>query len=201
MNGAVMADVTSHTRGQLNPVEVAGCDDSLTLETPAALDVLDGAQLVEIEDAPPPSAHEAALQEETETVARTRETEDDAITRSMNAISTLTLAPANLERGVRARTDFEAGDDGEVGERLLEELVANEVPIALQLQDVEGALATLLSRSITLPEVSLQALKVLRETVHVSNAVRRRIENSLGAAANLRAQRRFLATHRGRSGI
>ena len=196
-----MADGTRRRRHEIAPVEVSGSGDPLTLARPAELDAFGGARLVEINEVAPPSPHEVALHEEHEQLARTREADEESITRSMDAISTLTLAPANLERGARARTDFDASGDGEVGERLLEELVANEVPIALQLQDVEGALATLLSRSITLPEVSLQALKVLRETVLTSNAVRRRIENSLGAAANLRAQRRFLATHRGRNGI
>jgi hypothetical protein len=43
-------------------------------------------------------------------------------------------------------------------------------------------------------------LKMLRETVGVSNAIRRRMEGALGVAASLRAQRAFLRGNRGTIG-
>jgi len=71
----------------------------------------------------------------------------------------------------------------------------------MQLQDIEGALVAMLGKAVLEPEPAMQIVKVLRETVALSGAISTRMQNALGAAANLRAQRRFLANQRGRSGV
>ena len=96
---------------------------------------------------------------------------------------------------------FDQVFDADVGERLLEELTAAEVPIALQLQDIEGALTAMLGKAVLEPEAALTVAKVLKETIALSSAIRTRMANALSASANLRAQRRFLAANRGRVGV
>lgn len=113
----------------------------------------------------------------------------------------LVLSPANIARGKHVREAFETSStDSDVGERLLEELVAAEVPVALELQRIEGALTAFLGEAMLESAAALQVLKVLKETVGLSGAIRTRMQNCLSAAANLRAHRRFLAQHRGRVG-
>ncbi len=109
----------------------------------------------------------------------------------------LTISRDNIARGIAVRQAFEIGDrDSEVAERLLEEFVAGEVPIVRELQNVEGALVALLGQTLLDPALALRVANVLKETTAVSAAVRRRAETSLAAAASLRAQKAFLATHR-----
>jgi hypothetical protein len=109
----------------------------------------------------------------------------------------LALAPKSIERGLEVRRAFEhAGADSTVAEQLLEEFVAGEVPIILELQKVEGALVGLLGRTVTDPALVLKVAEVLKETVALSGAVRRRTEGTLAAVAGLRAQRAFIAAHR-----
>lgn len=126
----------------------------------------------------------------------------EAGTRAADAVANLTLSAPNLRRAQEVRVAFAAAEDeGDTGERLLEGLVAGEVGIALQLQDIEGALASLLGKTVTDPRLALEVAKVFRETAGLSNAVRRRIENSLGAVASLKAQRVLMAAQRARLGI
>lgn len=73
--------------------------------------------------------------------------------------------------------------------------------VALQLQDIEAMLVAMLGKAVLEPEPAMQIVKVLRETVALSGAIRTRMQNALGAAANLRAQRKFLANQRGRFGV
>lgn len=109
----------------------------------------------------------------------------------------LALAAKSLERGLEVRRAFEnGGSDSTVAEQLLEEFVAGEVPVVLELQKVEGALVGLLSRTVTNPALALKVAEVLKETVALSGAVRRRTEGTLAAVAGLRAQRAFIALHR-----
>lgn len=118
------------------------------------------------------------------------------------AAANLVPPQPTLDRARQVRAAFaRAGDDSDAAERLLLDLVGSETTIALQLQDVESALAVLLSRTVTDPRTALEVAKVLRETVALSNAVRRRVENSLNAAATLKAQRVLLASQRGRLGV
>jgi hypothetical protein len=174
------------------PVEASDSVDSLALAETAELETFEGARLIEHEE-------EDLSPEEDERAEGGEDGKPPAAHSAIAAID-LTLTPANLARGAEVRAEFESGNDGEVGERLLENLVAAEVPIAMQLQDIEAAVAGLLSRSLAHPEVALHAAKLLRESVAVSNAVRLRIERSIGTIASLRAQRRFLAVNRGQRG-
>lgn len=105
----------------------------------------------------------------------------------------LSLGPQYHAKAGALRDRFRHASSSEpIGEQILEELVATETPIAMALQDAEAALVALLHRTVTDPQLAVAVVKLLKETVLVSNAVRRRIENSLGAVANLRAQRDFL---------
>ena len=126
----------------------------------------------------------------------------EAGARAADAVANLTLSAPNLRRAHEVRVAFEAADDdGDIGERLLEELVSGEVGVALELQNIEGALASLLGKTVTDPRLALEVAKVFRETAGLSSAVRRRIENSLGAVATLRAQRILMSAQRARLGI
>lgn len=118
---------------------------------------------------------------------------DGAATAEARVSATLGLRPVYLAKAESLRRKFKTPDQtGTTGEQILEELVATETPIAMALQDAEAALVSLLHKTITDPNLALAVMKLLKETVTVSGAVRRRIENSLGAVANLRAQREFL---------
>ncbi len=126
---------------------------------------------------------------------------DDDSAKSSVDVSTLTLAPANLRRAQEIGGTFrQSGEDSDVGERLLEELVAGETAVAMQLMDVEAALASLLSRTVTDPKLAMEIAKVMRETVGLSGAVRRRMENSLASVATLKAQRVLMNAQRCRLG-
>jgi hypothetical protein len=159
--------------------------------------------LVEDESLEPAiSLAEEALQEHETNVERERANRSGQAKLAAAALPSLTLSSVNIERGCQVRKAFEeSGSDADVAERLLEELTAGEVPVAMQLQDIEGALVAMLGKAVLEPEPAMQIVKVLRETVALSGAIRTRMQNALGAAANLLAQRRFLANQRGRSGV
>ena len=151
---------------------------------------------------PRPSPQEEELQDDAVALERRQLQGEEQAELAAAAIPRLRLSAVNLARGQQVRKAFEdRDDDGDEGERLLEELTAAEVPIALQLQDIEGALTAMLGKAVLEPEAALQVARVLKETVALSGAVRTRMQNCLSAAANLRAQRKFLALHRGRVGV
>lgn len=102
------------------------------------------------------------------------------------------LAVSHQVRMRRAKAELARGAGTNDGERLLHELVASEVGVALQLVDVEAGLASLLSKTVADPKLAIEVAKVFRETVALSAAVRRRMEGCLSAAATLRAQRILL---------
>lgn len=121
--------------------------------------------------------------------------------RVRDAVAGLTLSAANIVRAQEVLGEFDVAEEpSEVGERLLHELVAGELAVARELQDIEGAMAALLGRTVTDPALSAAVAKSFREAVALSNAVRRRMEGSLSAAAGLRAQRLLLTAQRGRIG-
>jgi hypothetical protein len=120
--------------------------------------------------------------------------------RTAEAISKLTISPASLERARDVRQMFDAASDGDPAEGLLEQLVAGEVGIGHELQNLEGVSTALLVHTIENPALALQVARLAREIVSLSSAVRRRTENTLGAIAGLRAQRLLLAAQRGRIG-
>lgn len=115
---------------------------------------------------------------------------------------TLMISRENIQRGIEVRDAFDrAGPDSDVGARLLEEFVAGEVPIVRELQNVEGALGALLGRTVMGADLhlALKVAEVLRETVALSSAVRKRAETSLAAVAGLRAQRAFISSNHQRT--
>jgi hypothetical protein len=126
----------------------------------------------------------------------------EAGTHSIVDIANLKLAPANLNRAHEVRLAFDRADEEcAVGEGLLRELVAGETAVALELQNVEAAVVVLLRNAITDPAMAAAVSKTLRDVVSVSTSIRKRMENSLGAAENLKAQRRFLRAQRDRTGV
>ncbi len=128
---------------------------------------------------------------------RTQTGKQDAID-----IGNLKLSSANLHRAHEVRLAFDrAEEDCAVGEGLLRELVAGETAVALELQDVEAAVVVLLRNTITDPTTAAAVTRTLRDIVTVGTSIRKRMENSLGAAENLKAQRRFLCAQRGRVGV
>ena len=115
-----------------------------------------------------------------------------------DAIANLTLSEPNLRRAHEVCAEFDAAEDlSVVGEKVLCELVGGEVAVAMQLRDIEAAMAALLSKTITDPEMTVAVCKGLKETIGLSTAIRRRMENSLSAAASLKAQRILLTAQRG----
>ncbi len=114
----------------------------------------------------------------------------------------LALPAHYLAHGRELRDEFDrAAPQAAVGERLLEHLAAAEVPIALALVDAEAALVALLHKTLCDPTVATELARLLKETIGLSGAVRRRIESSLSAAAGLRAQRQYLAASGGIRGV
>jgi hypothetical protein len=156
--------------------------------------------LVDADEAAPADAHE--LMTPVGALALERIRGDEAGAHPVVDIANLKLAPANLNRAHEVRRAFDRADeDCAVGEGLLRELVAGETAVALELQDVEAAVVVLLRNAITDPAMAAAVSKTLRDVVAVSTSVRKRMENSLGAAENLKAQRRFLSAQRGRIGV
>lgn len=80
-------------------------------------------------------------------------------------------------------------------ERILHELVAKQLPIALMLHELEEQLVARMLTLMDNPQLVLAVAKILRETVTMSSAMSKRIQAILSTAASLRAQRRFLAVH------
>lgn len=84
---------------------------------------------------------------------------------------------------------------GAADERILHELVAKQLPIALMLHDLEEQLATRMLNLMDDPRLALAIAKVLRETAVMASAMSKRVQATLSTAASLRAQRRFLTLH------
>lgn len=100
------------------------------------------------------------------------------------------------KRGDEARRALdEAAPSAAADERILHELVAKQLPVALMLHDLEAQLAVRLGLVIDDPKLALAVAKTLRETIAMASAMSKRIQSTLSTAATLRAQRRFLALH------
>ena len=147
------------------------------------------------------SPQDAQQQEEQAEREQKEREKDEQMQRAADVLPMLRLTDVNLQRGREVQEAFlEAGPDGDEAERLLLELVAGEVPVILQLRDLEAATAALACRTMTNPELTPAVLKVARETTAWLTAVRKRAETTMGVIADLRAQRRFLAAHRTKRG-
>lgn len=100
------------------------------------------------------------------------------------------------QRGEEARRALDAAaPDSGPDERLLHELVARQLPLVLQLHEIEEQLATRLGLVMDDPKLAVVVVRVLRETVAIASATSKRIQSTLTAASALRAQRRFLVLH------
>jgi len=82
-------------------------------------------------------------------------------------------------------------------ERLLAELAAGEVPLARQLLDIQKNMAQRLAQLVDHPAQALMLTRVLQQVVGLSTVVTKRVQATLGASANLRAQRRFISLRGG----
>ena len=162
----------------------------------ALLEALQSGELtcVEREDlAPEPPASLAVKPAPTEEMSRSPE--------PSLAAPGFRLPDAYLAEAKKLRASFEAAEvDAAPGERLIEELIAGETAIARSLADSEAALASILQHCLTNPKLAVEVTKTLREVSGLSTAIRRRIEHSLRAVADLRAQRKFLQG-RSRNGV
>ena len=85
-------------------------------------------------------------------------------------------------------------------ERLLVDVIAQEMPLVSILEKAQLDLAKRLLPHMDNPRATLQAAKVLREVVVTSNAITKRVEHLLGSLATLRSQRRMIEQHRGYNG-
>ena len=101
-----------------------------------------------------------------------------------------------LERGRAARRALDdASPEAAADERILHELVAKQLPVALMLHDLEEQLAVRMLAIMDNPQLVLALAKILRDTSVIASSMSKRIQASLSTAASLRAQRRFLALH------
>lgn len=101
-----------------------------------------------------------------------------------------------LERGHAARRALdEVSPDAAADERILHELVAKQLPVALMLHDLEEQLAVRMLTLMDNPQLVLAVAKILRDTSTIASSMSKRIQAILSTAATLRAQRRFLALH------
>lgn len=105
----------------------------------------------------------------------------------------LAIDPHVSGRGTAARQALdESSPDAAADERILHELVAKQLPIALMLHDIEEQLAMRILNLMDDPRLALAIAKVLHETSILASATTKRIQSTLSTAASLRAQRRFL---------
>ena len=106
----------------------------------------------------------------------------------------LPLNPVFLARAKTTRQELDvASPNAGRDERLLHELISEEIAIASALLEAEVQLSERLLLLIDNPKLLVHITKTLKDVVHLRNSVTRRIEGALGVASNLRAQRRFLA--------
>jgi hypothetical protein len=104
----------------------------------------------------------------------------------------LGLDPAYVERGKAALAALEASaPDAGAGERIIHELVASQVALALAIGDTQVEVVARLGHFLNEPKNLVILARALRELTTLSNAVGRRIEGALSTASSLRAQRRL----------
>lgn len=107
------------------------------------------------------------------------------------------LHPAFVARGQAALKEFNAASpDASPEERLLYQLVADEVAIVSALLETQAQLAARLLFFIDDHNRMGGISKVLRDVVLVTNSISKRVAGALGVAADFGAQRRFLANRR-----
>lgn len=101
------------------------------------------------------------------------------------------------------RTDADAhalvqlSADAPADEAVLTRLAADELPIVHELRQLESRLAIRIGAVLDDPALALAVARVMQQVTTLSGAVTQRVQNTLGAAANLRAQRRLISRSRG----
>jgi hypothetical protein len=113
---------------------------------------------------------------------------------------------ADLQQPLVARDEVVRlllGDERRVTpiERVLADLIADELPLLVSLTRTKSHLAKQLLPSLEQPRRTLELAKLLKEVVGVSNTLSRRVENVLGTLNTIRVQQRLLGQQRGRDGI
>lgn len=93
-------------------------------------------------------------------------------------------------RASRAALRAEA-PDASAAERIIHDLVGNQMAVALALMDAQAELVTRLALCIETPSLALVVSRVLLQVTNLSNSVGSRIEKSLTVADSLRAHRRL----------
>jgi hypothetical protein len=161
--------------------------DALALASSQATALVDA-------DAPPETVDGVVTGDETDRLERLHRV--DAASKPLAPLPS--ISKASLALVGEARQTFRQSSDGDPAERILEDLVAGEVGLGHELQNLEGVATGLLVRTIDDPLLALQIIKVAREVFALSTALRRRTENTFAAIAGLRAQRVLLAGQRGR---
>jgi hypothetical protein len=161
-------------------------DQSLAALTPETLSQLRDAAAMEFVERPEPDASMRRPEPEKPRGL------SEQLARAAAATANLALPDRSIAEGIRVAQAFKEQGGADVAEQILEQLVSGEVPVALELENIEGALVALLQRTVVEPHLFLKVAESFRETVATSAAIRRRIQNSLSAAAGLRAQRRML---------
>ena len=109
----------------------------------------------------------------------------------------LPLPAASWERGLQVLKALNGSyPDASIEEKILFDFVASQTVIRTSLADASAQLVAQMNASLG-DHTSLQIIaKTLKDVIPLMVTVERRIEGGLSAAANLRAQRAFLQTHR-----
>lgn len=101
-----------------------------------------------------------------------------------------------VRRGEAARADLDrASPDASPGERILHELVGQEVTLALAVMNVQAEVAARLEHFVDEPAKLVALSRALKELTGICNAIGRRVEGALTTASSLRAQRRLWNLH------
>jgi hypothetical protein len=108
------------------------------------------------------------------------------------------LDPAYIQHAQDARKALAEsfGHDASAPERLLLDMIAAELPVHSALVELEVQIAARLPHLMDNARHVRIMATALREVVVVSHAIGRRVENLLGSAVGLRAQRRLVDLHR-----
>jgi hypothetical protein len=107
--------------------------------------------------------------------------------------NTLTIAEGSVGRAKSHSAGLLAmGPNAAPDERVLTDLVVAELPLAFELRRLELELAARIGLALDNPGLLVALARAMRELTALSGSVTRRIQGSLGVAANLRAQRRLI---------
>jgi hypothetical protein len=112
-------------------------------------------------------------------------------TRSTAAPPALRQELLDQEQQLRAALD-NACPDAAPDEKLLNRLVAGEIPLILALQEIERRLSARMLSSLDDAQFSVALARSMGDTLALSSTLTKRVQGTLTTAAALRAQRRML---------